>query len=168
MGQSCVGRGETSMKALLLSVLLAAVRADPDVSHHASISHGHPGLSHHNVPVHHAAVHAAPAYHAPAPAYHVPEPVYPPPQPVYHAPKPVYQKPKPVYHAPKPVYHEKEYPPEPYTYEYAVADDYSQTNFRAGETSDGNVVSGSYSVQLPDGRIQHVKYTADHYNGYQA
>merc|ERR1712222_271295 len=104
----------------------------------------------------------------PPPAYHVPEPVYPPPRPVYHAPKPVYHKPKPVYHAPKPAYHEKEYPPEPYTYEYAVADDYSQTNFRAGETSDGNVVSGSYSVQLPDGRIQHVKYTADHYNGYQA
>merc|ERR1719400_2268977 len=95
----------------------------------------------------------------PSPAYHVPEPVYPPPKPVYtpkpvyhtpkpvyHEPKPVYHKPKPVYHEPKPVYHEKEYPPEPYSYEYAVADDYSATNFRAGETSDGNVVSGSYSV----------------------
>merc|ERR1711963_680759 len=68
-----------------------------------------------------------------------------------------------------PVYHkEKEYPPEPYAFQYGVADDYSQTHFSAGETSDGNVVSGSYSVQLPDGRIQHVKYTADHYNGYVA
>ena len=48
--------------------------------------------------------------------------------------------------SPQPVYHEKEkeYPPEPYTYEYAVADDYSKANFRAGETSDGNVVTGSY------------------------
>merc|ERR1711997_848982 len=62
----------------------------------------------------------------------------------------------------------KEHPPEPYTYEYAVADDYSNANFRAGETSDGNVVTGSYSVALPDGRTQHVKYTADHYNGYVA
>ena len=25
-----------------------------------------------------------------------------------------------------------------------------------------------FIFQLPDGRIQHVKYTADHYNGYVA
>ena len=57
--------------------------------------------------------------------------------------------------------------PEPYTYTYGVADDYSKANFNAAETSDANgVVSGSYSVALPDGRIQHVKYTADHINGY--
>merc|ERR1712012_1515689 len=104
----------------------------------------------------------APVY-APKPApYHPPEPVYAPKPAPYHPPKPVYHKPEPVYHK------EKEYPPEPYSYEYAVADDYSKANFRAGETSDGNVVSGSYSVQLPDGRIQHVKYTADHYNEYVA
>ena len=30
------------------------------------------------------------------------------------------------------------------------------------------LLKGSYSVQLPDGRTQHVKYTADHYNGYVA
>jgi len=59
--------------------------------------------------------------------------------------------------------------PEPYTYTYGVADDYSKANFNAAETSDANgVVSGSYSVSLPDGRIQHVKYTADHVNGYVA
>ena len=45
----------------------------------------------------------------------------------------------------------------------------SGTTFNAGEASDANgVVSGSYSVALPDGRTQHVKYTADHYNGYVA
>ena len=27
---------------------------------------------------------------------------------------------------------------------------------------------GGYSVVLPDGRIQHVKYTADHYSGFIA
>ncbi len=50
----------------------------------------------------------------------------------------------------QPVYHEKEkeYPPEPYTYEYAVSDDYSKANFRAGETSDGNVVTGSNSYRV--------------------
>merc|ERR1711910_105068 len=88
-----------------------------------------------HAPVHHA-VHAAPvvahAVHA-APAY----------------------KPAPAYHA-------EEYPDEvsPYTFTYAVADDYSKSNFNREETSDGaSNVQGSYSVALPDGRIQHVKYT---------
>merc|ERR1712106_606016 len=58
---------------------------------------------------------------------------------------------------------------EPYTYQYGVADDYSNANFNAAETADGNgVVSGSYSVALPDGRTQTVKYTSDNYNGYVA
>ena len=59
--------------------------------------------------------------------------------------------------------------PEPYTYTYGVADDYSKANFNAAETSDANgVVGGSYQVSLPDGRIQTVTYTADHVNGYVA
>merc|ERR1711875_74050 len=41
----------------------------------------------------------------------------------------------------------------PYNFNYAVADDYSATNFQAGETSDGlGARTGSYSVSLPDGR----------------
>merc|ERR1712158_287490 len=118
------------------------------VAHHAV--HAAPVVSH---AVHHAApvVHAAPAYHAPAPVVHA--------APVV--------KVAPAYHA-APVVHVKE-TPEPYTHTYGVADDYSKANFNAAETSDSNgVVSGSYQVSLPDGRIQHVKYTADHVNGYVA
>merc|ERR1711935_233433 len=57
----------------------------------------------------------------------------------------------------------------PYSYQYGVADDYSNSNFNAAETADaaGNV-QGSYTVALPDGRIQTVKYTSDNYNGYVA
>merc|ERR1740124_262649 len=104
---------------------------------------------------HHPAAHAvhhpiAHAVHA-APAYHVP---------VVHA--------APAYHAPA-AYAEPAYVDEPYTYTYGVADDYSKANFNAAETADANgAVSGSYDVALPDGRTQHVKYTADNYNGYAA
>ena len=58
--------------------------------------------------------------------------------------------------------------PKPYAFQYGVADEYSGTNFNAQETADGKAVSGSYQVALPDGRIQTVTYTADHYNGYVA
>merc|ERR1711915_74958 len=81
----------------------------------------------------------------------------------------------PAYHAPivhaAPAFHEPAYPdvPSPYTYTYAVADDYSNSNFNAAETGDGNGnAEGSYSVALPDGRIQHVNYKADGYAGYVA
>ena len=84
----------------------------------------------------------APAYHAPAHAYHAPA--------SYKAPA-------------------KKETPKPFAFSYAVADDYSGSNFNAQEnqSADG-AVSGSYSVNLPDGRIQTVTYTADHYNGYLA
>merc|ERR1711881_217130 len=58
--------------------------------------------------------------------------------------------------------------PKPYAFQYGGADDYSGANFNAQETADGKAVSGSYSVHLPDGRVQTVTYTADHYNGYIA
>merc|ERR1719435_770340 len=57
---------------------------------------------------------------------------------------------------------------QPYSYQYAVQDDYSGANFAASENSDAKVVTGAYTVHLPDGRVQTVKYTADHYNGYIA
>ena len=79
----------------------------------------------------------------------------------------------PTYHVPaKPTYHaEPTYPDEisPFTYNYAVADDYSKAVFSAGETSDGaSNVEGSYSVNLPDGRVQHVKYHSNGYEGFVA
>merc|ERR1712055_1000156 len=102
----------------------------------------------------HAVVaHAAPAYHA-APVVHA--------APAYHAP---------VVHA-APAYHaEPAYADEvsPYTYQYAVADDYSSSNFNAAESDDGTGKrEGSYSVALPDGRIQHVNYHVNDYDGYVA
>merc|ERR1712032_1044458 len=84
----------------------------------------------------------------------------------HHAPHLAHPVHKPAY-APAP-YVEPKGKEEPYAFQYGVSDDYSKANFNAAESSDGNVVSGSYSVALPDGRIQHVKYTADHYNGYVA
>ena len=79
----------------------------------------------------------------------------------YHAPA------EPEYHAP--VYKEHKEEPKPYHYSYGVHDEYSGSNFDASEHADGSgAVVGSYSVALPDGRTQHVKYHADHYNGYVA
>ena len=81
--------------------------------------------------------------------------------PSYHAPAPTYHQPK---------HHEAKFEePKPYHYAYGVSDEYTGTNFEASEDQDGyGVVNGGYSVLLPDGRRQNVKYTADHYAGYIA
>merc|ERR1712037_442728 len=56
--------------------------------------------------------------------------------------------------------------PSPYTYTYAVADDYSKANFQQSESNDGTgAMTGSYSVNLPDGRIQTVTYNANDLTG---
>ena len=77
-----------------------------------------------------------------------------------------------IAHAPVAVAHAAvAYPDEPlpYTYTYAVNDDYSGSRFDAAETGDGaGGVSGKYSVALPDGRLQTVSYTANGYDGYVA
>merc|ERR1712106_668558 len=111
---------------------------------HAAIvpvaAHAVHGPAYHAAPV----VHAAPAYHAPvvhvAPAYHAPivhaAPAYHAPvvhaAPAYHAPVVVHAA--PAYHAAEPAYPDE---PSPYTFTYAVADDYSKSAFNADETSDG-------------------------------
>merc|ERR1711936_810917 len=74
----------------------------------------------------------------------------------------------PAYGAPAP-YAPENLPPQPYAYEYGVADDYSKANFKKTETQDANgLVSGSFVIALPDGRIQTTTYTADHVNGFVA
>ena len=57
----------------------------------------------------------------------------------------------------------------PFSYNYAVNDDYSGSAFTASESNDGlGARSGSYSVALPDGRTQTVTYSTDDVNGYVA
>ncbi|XP_057381063.1 cuticle protein-like [Daphnia carinata] len=60
-----------------------------------------------------------------------------------------------------------DYAPQPYSYSYAVKDEASYNDYSHSESRDGNVVTGSYSVALPDGRTQVVTYKADSY-GYVA
>merc|ERR1712200_235952 len=122
-----------------------------------SVAHAAP-LVHAAPVVHHAAplVHAAPVVHHAAPVVHT--------APAYHAP--VHAGAHPVAHAVAEVYPDEI---SPYTYNYAVADDYSNSNFNATESSDGaGNAEGSYSVALPDSRIQHVNYHSDPVSGYVA
>merc|ERR1712044_118522 len=128
----------------------AVVPLHPVAPQHAA--HAAPLAHAVHAPVHHA-VHAAPVVVKAAPAYAAP---------VVKAP---------AYHAPvKAGYVADDLAEQsPYQFTYAVADDYSKSNFNAEETSDGaSNVQGSYSVALPDGRIQHFKYTSNGYDGFVA
>ncbi|XP_069958450.1 cuticle protein 19.8-like [Cherax quadricarinatus] len=58
--------------------------------------------------------------------------------------------------------------PPRYNYGYSINDDFSGNNFGHQETRDGYDTKGSYSVQLPDGRIQLVTYTVSGDSGYLA
>lgn len=56
----------------------------------------------------------------------------------------------------------------PYSFNFGVDDEYSGVDYtRAESRSDAGVTRGSYSVALPDGRVQTVSYTADD-NGFHA
>merc|ERR1739845_265063 len=113
--------------------------------------HGARGVIAH--PVAHAIARPVAVAHAVAPTVAVAHPVA-----VAHAP--VYGKPAPAYAA------DDLAEVSPYSYNYAVADDYSGAAFNQAESNDGNgVVEGSYTVNLPDGRVQTVKYSANDYDG---
>ena len=54
-----------------------------------------------------------------------------------------------------------------YAFSYTVKDSQSGDDFSHTQKADNGAVQGSYKVQLPDGRMQIVKYIADD-NGYRA
>lgn len=56
----------------------------------------------------------------------------------------------------------------PFNFQYAVNDAETANDYTHNAVSDGDVTRGEYRVQLPDGRTQIVKYTADWKNGYNA
>ena len=67
---------------------------------------------------------------------------------------------------PPPSYKEPAYDePASYSFSWAVKDDYSRNDFGQDENRAGDKTSGSYYVQLPDGRLQKVTYSVDAYNG---
>merc|ERR1711875_108540 len=128
-----------NMKAFICSALLAVASARPQLLSHGLVGHGVVG---------HAVAHPVVAH----PVAHrvVAHPV------VAH----------PVAHAVASYNPGDLAEPSPYNYQYAVADDYSGANFAQSEANDGTgAVSGSYSVNLPDGRIQHVNYEANDITG---
>merc|ERR1712223_1772621 len=131
----------STMKVFILVALVGAVSALPLADHHDGKHHKE-----------HEGVRALPEG-----PLRIERRANPPPPPKYApAPKP-YGKP------------EKEFPPQPYQFEYGVADSYSGSKFQAAETQDGEgTVLGSYTVNLPDGRTQIVTYKADHYGGFVA
>ena len=55
-----------------------------------------------------------------------------------------------------------------YQFGYTVTDAKTGDSKAREEVRDGDVVSGSYTVADPDGRIRHVQYTADAVNGFNA
>lgn len=139
------------MKCLIIVALLGVAAALPVSDHHEG---------HHGVEVRHLE-----KLH-PKEALRLERSNPPPPPPPLYKPAPPRYGPPPPKYGPKPV---EKLPPQPYQFEYGVADQYSGTNFQAAETQDDQgTVLGSYTVNLPDGRVQTVTYKADHYGGFVA
>ena len=63
---------------------------------------------------------------------------------------------------------EYQYRPSPYAFDYAVSNVETGAEFAANENSDGTQTTGFYTVALPDGRIQTIKYTVDENGGFNA
>ncbi|XP_015120571.1 extensin-like [Diachasma alloeum] len=56
----------------------------------------------------------------------------------------------------------------PFDFNYAVKEDAFGNDYSHNAISDGDVTRGEYRVQLPDGRTQIVRYTADWKHGFSA
>ncbi|XP_037086133.1 cuticle protein 7-like, partial [Pollicipes pollicipes] len=80
-----------------------------------------------------------------------------------YQPEPAY-KPEPAY----PEFSPSRRHTAKYAFDYAVADEYSGSDFAADETRDGASTTGSYRVALPDGRVQTVTYKVDGDSGFVA
>merc|ERR1712227_338083 len=179
MGQFILNCDRTKMKAFIVSALLglAAAAPTPDVGHHSTISvggvvshsghfapHVGPAVVSHAAPVVAHAVHApvAHAVHAPV-AHAVPAPVVA--RPVVHAAPvvahavhaPVVHR--PVVHAAPVVAHAVHAP--------VVA--HAAPAYHAPAPAYADEVSPyTYTYAVADGRIQHVKYSSNAYDGYVA
>merc|ERR1711983_194869 len=99
---------------------------------------------------------------APAPVRVAPAPVVAP----VVAPAPVVVQTPRV--TPLVVQEEESVIPANYNFGYSVSDIASGDSKTRQEQRDGDVVTGSYSVADPDGRIRTVTYTADSVHGFQA
>jgi len=167
MGISCFQQNHIlalAMKAfIVLSIILAGARAAPSASLSSPIVGRALSARVQSDPVISTAIRSSPIISTPV----VSTPVIS--RPVISTPvisRPVISAPVITKQISAPVYESQ---PLPYNYAYAVSDDYAGTNFQASESSDGaGNKEGSYSVALPDGRIQNVNYHANDYDGFVA
>lgn len=125
----------------------------------------------------------------PTPTYLEPRPTstygVPGPTPTYGVPRPTYGGPRPTSTSGYPTYtgassgtsgnaiepghdHHHHEPGMPFDFNYAVKEDAFGNDYSHNAISDGDIVRGEYRVQLPDGRTQIVRYTADWQHGFSA
>ncbi|XP_052871968.1 pro-resilin [Anopheles cruzii] len=83
-------------------------------------------------------------------------------------PQPTPGRPAPSYGPPAAQDDHHHEPGMPFDFQYNVNDIETQNDYSHKAVSDGDVTRGEYRVQLPDGRTQIVRYTADWKNGYNA